>query len=322
MPARRRWFVAALIGAAILVALAAVPLPAYLIAPGSAIDLTRAVLVARARPPTDRLYMTDVSVIRASPLRLLLALAPGVVIEPAAKVVPRGISAHAYDDAMHEAMDASQAAAAVVAERAAGYAVPIPPARLRVQEIGTASAARGTLEPGDWIRRIDDRPVSGADDVRRALDAVRPGATVRVDFQRGGRERSALIRTTSIEGHVRLGILLVNRYERPSLPRAVHYTVGDVGGSSGGLMMALRIYDALHGIGGRAGRTIAGTGTLSYDGAVGPIEGTIQKLIGAQRAGASVFLVPRANYASVANQRGLRVIPVASFTDALRALDS
>jgi len=45
-------------------------------------------------------------------------------------------------------------------------------------------------------------------------------------------------------------------------------------------------------------------------------------LIAAKRAGARIFLVPRQNFADVAGEGGVRVIPVASFRDALRALAS
>jgi PDZ domain-containing protein len=218
-----------LLGLALLTVLSATPLPWFVIAPGSAVDLNRAVAVGGARPATDRFLLTDVNVTRASPVRLLFALVPGVVLERETHGVAEGV--------MQDAMAQSESAAAVVAERAAGYPVAIPP----------------------------------------------PGTI-------------------------------------PDLPVPVRYAMGDVEGGSGGLMMALRIYDALHGIGGAPHRTIAGTGTLDFDGRVGPIQGTPQKLIAAKRAGATVFFVPRANYADVAGERGVRIVPVGSFADALRAL--
>jgi PDZ domain-containing protein len=85
-------------------------------------------------------------------------------------------------------------------------------------------------------------------------------------------------------------------------------------------MFALQIYGALRAERLRGATTIAGTGTLRPDGSVQPIEGALQKLIAARRAGASVFLVPRRNYPDVARERGLRVIPVDSFRGALAAL--
>jgi len=317
---RSDWFVGILVAFALLTVLSATPLPWFVVTPGSAVDLNRAVDVGGARPATDRFLLTDVNVTRASPLRLLFALFPGAVLERERHVVSRGIPTVVSRDVMRDAMDESQAAAAVVAERAAGYAVPIPPQRVTIAEIAAHSAVRGALAPGDVLVRVGGRAIRSADDVRRAVSGTAPGTLVRVAYERRGRDRSSLVPTTTIDGHVRLGIVLESEFAKPDLAVPVHYAMGDIEGGSGGLMMALRIYDALHGIGGPPNRTIAGTGTLDYDGRVGPIEGTPQKLIAAKRAGASVFFVPRQNYADVANERDVRIVPVDTFADALRAL--
>jgi PDZ domain-containing protein len=87
-------------------------------------------------------------------------------------------------------------------------------------------------------------------------------------------------------------------------------------------MFALQIYGALRGDHRRPGTSIAGTGTIAADGSVGPIDGALQKLIAAKRAGARVFLVPKANAAEIAEERAVRVVPVGSFRDALAALRS
>jgi len=317
---RSGWFVGALLGIALLVVLSATPLPWFVIAPGSPVDLTRAVVVGEGRASTDRFLLTDVNVTRASPLRLVTLLLPGVVLERETRVTPSGASAGISSDVMRDAMDESQAAAALVAERAAGYAIPMPPERVRIAEVSARSAARGTLFPGDVLERVAGRPIRSADDVRRAIAGAEAGALLRIAYKRSGRSRSAFVRTTAIDGHVRLGVVLEPQYGKPALAVPVRFAMGDIEGGSGGLMMALRIYDALHGIGGAPNRTIAGTGTLDYDGRVGRIEGTPQKLLAAKRAGASVFFVPRANYADVAGERDVRIIPVDNFADALRAL--
>ena len=47
------------------------------------------------------------------------------------------------------------------------------------------------------------------------------------------------------------------------------------------------------------GRHIAGTGTVTEDGSVGPIGGIAQKVRGARQAGAEVFLAPQDNCADL-----------------------
>jgi PDZ domain-containing protein len=70
------------------------------------------------------------------------------------------------------------------------------------------------------------------------------------------------------------------------------------------------------------GKIIAGTGTIDDDGNVGPIGGIPQKLVGAEKAGAELFLVPRDNCAeALRNARpGLTMAEVATVDDALTAL--
>ncbi len=70
------------------------------------------------------------------------------------------------------------------------------------------------------------------------------------------------------------------------------------------------------------GMRVAATGTISLDGAVGPVGGLKQKTLGARRAGVDVFLVPAGDNAREAAHYadGLKIVPVHSFRQALRAL--
>ena len=71
-------------------------------------------------------------------------------------------------------------------------------------------------------------------------------------------------------------------------------------------MFALAIYDKLTPGPLTGGRSIAGTGAITPDGAVGPIGGIRQKIAGADDEGATVFLVPAANCAEAAGGRSTR----------------
>ena len=100
------------------------------------------------------------------------------------------------------------------------------------------------------------------------------------------------------------------------------YSVEGIGGPSAGLAFALQIYSAGKGYANLHGRRVAATGTLSMVGTVGAIGGVGEKAIGARRAGAELFLVPEKNAAEAraARVKGLTIVPVETFTDALRAL--
>ncbi|EFG07121.1 S16 family serine protease [Streptomyces clavuligerus] len=111
-------------------------------------------------------------------------------------------------------------------------------------------------------------------------------------------------------------------------PKKVKVTLrlADVGGPSAGLLFSLGIVDKLRGDGSggdlTGGRSIAGTGTITPDGKVGPVGGVSLKTQAAKRDGATVFLVPAGECADAraGGAKGLRLIPVSSLQGAVDSL--
>jgi PDZ domain-containing protein len=87
-------------------------------------------------------------------------------------------------------------------------------------------------------------------------------------------------------------------------------------------MFALGIMDKVGTSDLTAGRFIAGTGTITPDGKVGPIGGIALKMIAARKAGATVFLAPAGNCADVRGNTpaGLNVVMVATLHEAVQDL--
>ena len=106
----------------------------------------------------------------------------------------------------------------------------------------------------------------------------------------------------------------------------VSLALEDIGGPSAGLLFALGVIELLDGDGRggglTGGRTIAGTGTITAGGAVGPVGGVPLKTQAAKRDGASVFLVPKAECAAAQAELpdGLRLIPVETLRGAVESL--
>ena len=115
----------------------------------------------------------------------------------------------------------------------------------------------------------------------------------------------------------RIGINLIDPF-----PIDVHIASGDVGGPSAGLMGAVGLYDLLTPGDITAGTTVAGTGTIDTRGRVGPIGGIEDKVVAAERAGATVFLVPADNMKELAgvDTGDMQLVSVSTFQDALDAL--
>ena len=90
------------------------------------------------------------------------------------------------------------------------------------------------------------------------------------------------------------------------------------------MMFALGIIDKISAMNLTGGKFIAGTGEISANGAVSPIGGIQQKMIGARDAGATVFLAPAGNCSDTrgAVPAGLRVVKVSTLSGAVSALQN
>ena len=96
-------------------------------------------------------------------------------------------------------------------------------------------------------------------------------------------------------------------------------------GPSGGLMMALYVYNALTEEDITQGKDLYGTGTIELDGTVGEIDGIKYKLLGAYKKGAKYFIVPESNYEESIKVKedkklDIEIISVTTFDDALNKI--
>src|SRR5438094_5986567 len=101
------------------------------------------------------------------------------------------------------------------------------------------------------------------------------------------------------------------------MPFPVDIESDNVGGPSAGFMFALGLLDAVTDGDLTRGYYVAGTGTITQDGLVGPVGGASEKAVAAEQDGAQIFLVPSANFDDARRwTRTLRVVPVDRFEDA------
>jgi Lon-like protease len=161
------------------------------------------------------------------------------------------------------------------------------------------------------------------EDLRRLIAKHEPGESVRLRVRAGGATRTVEVGTIESPqepGRPIVGIQ-VEQFADIKLPISVDIDLGGVGGPSAGLAFALDVVDELRGNVDR-GLRVAATGELELDGTVAPIGGVKQKVIGARRSHADVFLVPAGDNAVEARRHAgdLRIIAVESFGQALRAL--
>jgi PDZ domain-containing protein len=193
-----------------------------------------------------------------------------------------------------------------------------------VAKVEDKAPAQGRLKSGDELVAIDGAAVTDAKQLRRLIGQRDAGEPVRVTYRRGGKSIDVTIVTATAkdkDGSTR-PVIGVQTRERTDYPIKVTISLKDVGGPSAGLMFSLAIVDKLEPGSLTDGKFIAGTGTIDSDGEVGPIGGIQQKLIGARRKGAEVFLVPAANCAEALSgpPDGLKLVKVSTLKSALSEL--
>src|SRR6266704_2635645 len=220
------------------------------------------------------------------------------------------------DDDVHE----SKVLAAVVALRKLGYTV--DPSAVNVTEVRPGAPADGKLRPGDRLVRVDGRPVSSSKQLQRVSQGHHPGETLALTVRRGDADVAVRVPVALDGGQPRIGVVLHEEYGK--LPVPVSINTENIGGPSAGLMFALSIYDRLTPGDLTGGRRIAGTGQITEDGSVVPIGGIGEKIVGAKRQGATMFLLPRGNCGEAEQHPplGLRLVPVSNVADAIAFLQS
>jgi PDZ domain-containing protein len=101
----------------------------------------------------------------------------------------------------------------------------------------------------------------------------------------------------------------------------ITFDVKKTGGPSGGMIFAIGVIELLTEKDLLKDRHIAGTGTISTDGKVGPIGGINLKILAAHRAGATLFIAPAGNSAEIAHvPPGIKVVTVATLAEAIATL--
>lgn len=229
---------------------------------------------------------------------------------------PAGTTGDDLDAQNAESMRASQeeAIAAALTSLGRDYQVEV-----EVATIAAGSPADGLLEVGDRITAVDGAAVTSSSFLIERIQAAGVDGEVSLSVLRSGRTRTvAVVPRLDERGLPAIGAAIQSSYR---FPIQVAVQLGSVGGPSAGLIFSLAIIDKLTPASLTGGHRIAGTGTISATGRVGGIGGIGHKLHGAAAVGADWVLIPSENCAEVAGDvpDGLRVVPVATLDEALRA---
>lgn len=320
------------IGVVLLVLASAVPIPFVALGPGSTYNTIAAgqgrevitftgkdIPAAASKQPSGNLNMLTISVVDRIPLLEAGAMwASGrFQFAPRGEYYPPDKSMEQVTEENVQMFKDSQSTAEIEALRYLGY-----PNIVYVGSIEKGSPSWGLLKPQDRITAVDGTAVTDYASLKAFMATTKPGQRASVTVDRDG---SPVTKTVVLGADATIGpqgFLGIGVAERPVAPFTVHISLEDIGGPSAGLMFTLGIIDRLTDGDLTGGRFIAGTGTISLDGTVGPIGGVTFKEVTARKAGAQYMLVPADNCAEAltAVPAGLTLVKVSTLDDALAAV--
>ncbi|MGH3362560.1 MAG: YlbL family protein [Nocardioides sp.] len=192
----------------------------------------------------------------------------------------------------------------------------------KVFSVEEGTPADGALQKGDVLASVGGTPVTTTNDVATEVRSTAAREAVDIGVVRDGEVRTVSVTPESRDGRPTIGIQMVPSFR---FPFDVEVGISEaIGGPSAGLMFSLGIYDTLTPGSLTGDATVAGTGSITPDGKVGPIGGIQQKIAAARDAGASLFLVPPDNCAEALDSpnEDMRLVRTETMHDAVEAIEA
>lgn len=323
------------LGTTALLILALLPAPFVIQVPGPAYDTLGNIVIdeadvpmisvpsAETYPTEGELNLLTVST-RGNPqsnpvwFEVVLGwLDPTRRVVPMEAAYPSGITVDEVQEQNALLMQSSQqsAIAAAFTELGIDYSTV-----LTVAAVSEDLPAFEILQEGDRIVNVNGEPVTSVTQLQQAITDNGTEVPAQLRIRREGKASTVEVTPVEQNGSVVVGIQVGAQFD---FPIQVVIQLENVGGPSGGLMFALGVVDKLTPGALTGGNIIAGTGTIDSGGEVGPIGGIQQKLVSAQREGATYFLAPLENCGEVVGNvpGGLQVIAVSTLSEARDALE-
>ena len=189
--------------------------------------------------------------------------------------------------------------------------------------IGTTSDI--DIKIGDIITNVDGKMVKNIYEIKQIINNHKVGDIIDIKLIRNKDEKTVSVKINEDGDNKIVGIVVATIYDYDLDPSLELKFKKSESGSSGGLMLALSIYDIISDEDIVRGRRIAGTGTIDMDGNVGEIDGVKYKLMGAVKNKMDIVLVPKANYEEAMKEKEINnynidIVSIEKFDDAIEYL--
>jgi len=319
-----------LLCAAVPVGLWFVTVPYYATWPGPVKEVVDFISIEEGPPVhslNGDLYMLTVSLQEVNVYGMVEGwLDPSVDLVGRRTIRPEGVTPEEYREANLSAMAKSMDNAVLAALDYLEIPIEQGVGGVRVVSVLADGPAQGIVEVGDVVVAVGDVPVQSRAEAIERIASRAIDDTVVLDVLRG-EERVNLNVTlgehVDFPGQPMVGVGLEVYHPPTELPFEVEIDRATSGGGpSAGMMYSLGLIDLLTEEDLVGGKIVAGTGTISPEGAVGPIGGIRQKVIAAQDAGAGFILVPEENYADALTVKRdeVEIYSISTIDEAVEAL--
>ena len=182
------------------------------------------------------------------------------------------------------------------------------------------------LKVGDKLLSYDGIMIDDIEEYRAYIQTKEVDDEIKLVVERNNQEETITLKVFEENDYKYTGIMIIPLYSYETDPAISFSFKQNESGSSGGLTLALAIYNKLTEEDITKGLKIVGTGTIESDGSVGQIGGVEYKLKGAVKDKADIFIVPAGeNYETVKKLKekenyDIEIIAVSTFEEALTKL--
>lgn len=303
-----------------------IPMPYYIDTAGGLIDVSRRVTIENEKPIKGSINISYVTERKGNLLNWAMSyIIPNWDLVKKDKSSIESDSDIEYRDDMM--LGEANENAMIVAYQKAGKKVFINNKKIYI--ISIDEDAKTNLQIGDQVLSVNGITVSSFDEYRKNI--MNLPISEKVNLKVIDKNKKYQLRTAKVfeyNGVHVTGILLSTRYTYKTNPKITFHFSSNESGPSGGLMIAMAIYNKLVEENLTNNLVIAGTGTIDINGNVGEIGGIEYKIEGAAKEGADIFFAPIGdNYNDALkvikkNKYKIKLVPVSTFDEAIDYLEN
>lgn len=186
--------------------------------------------------------------------------------------------------------------------------------------------SNNNLKVGDKILEVDGETVSDTTSLRTIISKCEVNQSLNLLIERNSKKKNISVKVYKNEGRNVIGIYAKEIHKYKTDPKVNIKFKKSESGPSGGVIETLDIYNKITKSDVTKGYKIAGTGEIDESGKISTIGGVKYKLLGAEKAGADIFIVPKGdNYKEckkIKEKRNLKIkiIGVSNFDETLEKL--